>query len=112
MLGQEAPPLRVSEEGRAFQFISIAARLLQQRNLPDAEFARHTGRYDGLRTCAVERTLDTVQRERRVAHATHQHSRLVRRQCNRGAHGLLDVRDAIIEVVVELPGDQVTSAYA
>jgi hypothetical protein len=72
-------------------------------NEANAELARHLGRNDRLGTRAVEGTLDTVERERRRSHASHQRGCLVFRDRNLGTSGNLHILEAVINVPVELP---------
>lgn len=81
--------------------VNVVRRL--RRNEANAELARHLGRDDRLASRAVKRALDTVERERRRSHTSHQRGRLVFRNRNLGTGGMLDILDAVVNFPVELP---------
>lgn len=81
--------------------VNVVRRL--RRNEANAKLARHLGRDDSLASCAVKRALDTVERERRRSHTSHQHSRLVFRKRNLGTGGKFHILDAVVNFPVELP---------
>ena len=72
-------------------------------NEANAELARHLGRDDRLGTRAVKCSLDTVERERRISHTSHQGGRLVVRNRDLGAGGDLYILEAIVDLRVDLP---------
>ena len=81
--------------------VNVVRRL--RRNEANAELARHLGRDDRLASCAVKRALDTMERERRRSHTSHQCCRLVFRNRNLGTGGILHILDAVVNFLVELP---------
>ena len=74
-----------------------------RRNEANAELARHLGRNDRLASRAVKRAFDTMERERRRSHTSHQCGRLVFRNCNLGTGGNLHILDPVVNFPVELP---------
>ena len=84
--------------------VNVLRRL--RRNEANAELARHLGRDDRLASRAVKRALDTVDRERRRSHTSHQCGYLVFRNCNAGANGNLHILDAVVNFPVELPASK------
>jgi hypothetical protein len=81
--------------------VNVFRRL--RRNEANAELARHLGWDDRLATRAVKCAFDTVERERRRSHTSHQCGRLVFRNRNLGTSGNLHILKAVVNVPVELP---------
>lgn len=71
-----------------------------KRDAPDAELPRHLGWNDGLRANTRECAFDTMEGQRRVAHATHQYIHFVIRQGDGSASSVLNILDRIIETGV------------
>jgi hypothetical protein len=84
--------------------VNVVRRL--RRNEANAELARHLGRDDRLASRAVKRALDTVERERRRSHTSHQCGHLVFRNRNLGTGGMLHILDAVVNFPVELPASK------
>jgi len=84
--------------------VNVVRRL--RRNEANAELARHFGRDDRLGSRAVKRALDTVERQRRRSHTSHQCGRLVFRNCNLGTGGMLHILNAVVNFPVELPASR------
>jgi hypothetical protein len=84
--------------------VNVVRRL--RRNEANAELARHLGRDDSLASRAVKRAFDTVERERRRSHTSHQCGRLVFRNRNLGTGGILHILDAVVNFPVELPASR------
>jgi hypothetical protein len=70
---------------------------------PDAEFAADFSWNDSLGTNPMECSFDTVEGQRRISHATHEHGRFVGGQCSSRSCRLLDIRDIVIKIIVYGP---------
>ena len=91
-----------STEGRTKRNgVSHKILLAEAKFSPNGEFTRDLSGDDSLCARGREGTLDTMQGKRRLAHAAHEHCRLIIRESYWCARGDFNVLNTVVEVFIQ-----------